>query len=170
MVSREPGRSNGLQENSGKFPPWLPSFMIIRIKPDDMQKRFVSIWFRHLATDWFSIRRPELRQSPFVLRAPVHGRMLITAANAMAQTKGIDTGMVLADARAIIPGLEVLDDRPGLSDQLLKRLAQGCIRYTPVTAVDPPDGLILDVTGCAHLWGSDKDYLTAIITRLKTAA
>ncbi|MFI5192409.1 MAG: Y-family DNA polymerase [Chitinophagales bacterium] len=134
-----------------------------------MQKRFVSIWFRHLATDWFSIRRPELRQSSFVLRAPVHGRMLITAANTMAQTNGIDTGMVLADARAIIPGLEVLDDSPGLSNQLLKRLAQGCIRYTPITAVDPPDGLILDVTGCAHLWGSDKDYLTAIITRLKTA-
>ncbi|MDP4130410.1 MAG: DNA polymerase Y family protein [Bacteroidota bacterium] len=134
-----------------------------------MQKRFVSIWFRHLATDWHSIRRPELRQASFVIRALVHGRMLISAANAMAQTNGIDSGMVLADARAIIPNLEVLDDSPGLSGRLLKQLAQDCIRFTPITAIDPPDGILLDVTGCAHLWGSDKDYLTAIIIRLKTA-
>jgi protein ImuB len=133
-----------------------------------IQKRFVSIWFRHLTTDWFSIHQPVLRQSAFVLSTAVHGRMMITAANALAQAKGIDAGMVLADARAIIPDLEVLDDRPGLAGQLLKKLALWCIRYTPVAAVDPPDGLILDVTGCAHLWGGDKSYLTSILIRLKT--
>jgi protein ImuB len=132
-----------------------------------MQQRFVSIWFRHLTTDWFTLRQPALRQIPFVLRAPAHGRMMITAANGLARTRGIDAGMVLADARAIFPGLEVQDDLPGLSAKLLTGLARYCIRYTPVAAIDPPDGLILDVTGCTHLWGSDRHYLTEIITRLK---
>ena len=122
-----------------------------------MPKRFVTIWFRHLKTDWFSRRQPNLSNVPFVLASPDHGRMVITSANALTQAQGIDTGMVVADARAIIPSLQVLDDKPGLSAKLLKGLAEWCIRYTPVVAIDPPDGLILDVTGCAHLWGGENN-------------
>lgn len=133
-----------------------------------MSKRFVTIWFRTLKTDWFTIRRPELRQLPFVLAAPDHGRMIITAANTLAQSQGIVTGMVVADARAIIHSLQVIDDQPELPDKLLHRIAEWCIRYTPAVAVDLPDGLILDISGCAHLWGGERTYLKNIITRLKS--
>lgn len=132
-----------------------------------MCKRFVSIWFRYLLTDWVSLRRPVLQGVPFVLASPDHGRMVISTANILAQTQGVDSGMMVADARAIIPSLQVLDDKPGLSAKLLKGLAEWCIRYTPAVAIDSPDGLILDVTGCAHLWGSEDAYVTDIITRLK---
>ena len=57
--------------------------------------------------------------------------------------------------------------KPELAAKLLKGLAEWCIRYTPAVAVDLPDGLILDVSGCAHLWGGEKQYLTAIYTRFK---
>lgn len=132
-----------------------------------MQKRFVSIWFRYLLTDWFTLRRPFLLQVPFVLASPDHGRMVISSANAMVQALGVDRGMVVADARAIIPSLQVLEDKPDLSAKLLNGIAEWCIRYTPVVAIDSPDGLILDVTGCAHLWGGEAPYLNDIITRLK---
>src|ERR1044072_9116604 len=79
-------------------------------KQDDMSGRFVSIWFHHLTTDWFSIRQPQLREQPFVLKASSHGRMVITAGNTLAESEGINRGMVLADARAIVPGLQVMDD------------------------------------------------------------
>ena len=131
-----------------------------------MASRFVSIWFRHLTTDWFSLGQPHLRNLPFVLRAPSHGRMVITAANIKAQQKGVHEGMVLADARAFIPDLEVLDHKPNLSDKLLKRLAEWCIRFTPIVAVDPPDGLLFDASGCSHLWGGDEPYLAEICKRL----
>ena len=58
--------------------------------------------------------------------------MVVTAANAQAQTQGVDTGMAVADARAIIPFLQVLDDKPELPGKLLKGIAEWCIRYTPV--------------------------------------
>ncbi|HYF32979.1 MAG TPA: DNA polymerase Y family protein [Chitinophagaceae bacterium] len=132
-----------------------------------MTKRFVAIWFRHLLTDWFAIRRPELRDIPFVLAAPDHGRMVVTAANAIAQIKGIHSGMTVADARTIIPSLQVLDDAPGRALKLLKGLAEWCIRYTPLVYIDEPDGLIFDASGCAHLWGGEETYLTVINTRLK---
>jgi protein ImuB len=132
-----------------------------------MCRRFVSIWFRYLVTDWFTLRQPQLGSTAFVLRASSYGRMVVTAANALAEKEGIHAGMLLADARAIIPGLQVLDDKPGLADKLLLRIAEWCIRFTPCAAVDAPNGILLDVTGCTHLWGGDEPFLNDIINRLK---
>ncbi|WP_207425180.1 DNA polymerase Y family protein [Pedobacter sp. SYSU D00535] len=131
-----------------------------------MQKRFVSIWFRHLLTDWFSLRQPELAQLPLVFVRPERGRKIITAVNVSAAAEGISKGMVLADAKAMVPEIQVFDEKPGREAKLLEALGEWCIRYTPVVAVDLPDGLILDVSGCAHLWGGEKSYLKEIINRL----
>jgi protein ImuB len=109
-----------------------------------MSGRLVSIWFHHLTTDWFSIRQPQLRQQPFVLKTSSHGRMVITAANTKAEMEGIRRGMVLADAKAVVPDLQVLDDIRDLPERLLTRLASWCIRFSPVVAIDPPEGLILE--------------------------
>jgi protein ImuB len=133
-----------------------------------MEKRFVSIFFRHLTTDWFALRQPHLKKLPFVLRTSSHGRMVITAANAVANQKDIHKGMVLADARAIVPALEVQDDKPDLIIKLLTRLAEWCIRFTPVVGIDPPDGLLLDVSGCSHLWNGDLPYVAEIVKKLNS--
>ncbi|MFD2887508.1 Y-family DNA polymerase [Chitinophaga cymbidii] len=132
-----------------------------------MCRRFVTIWFRHLITDWMIIRQPALKEQPFVVAAPEHGRMVITAASAAAQEEGISTGMVVADAKAAVAGLQVFDEKPGMAGRLLKALGKWCIRYTPVVAIDQPDGLILDASGCAHLWGGEEPYLKEIVTRLR---
>ncbi len=132
-----------------------------------MAKRFVTIWFRQLKADWLIRRQPGLLHVPFVLSIPDHGRMIVTATNVLAQKEGINIGMPVADARAIVPGLKVMDDKNGWSAKLLNSLAKFCIRYTPCVAIDEPDGLILDVTGCAHLWGGDLIYITTIIDRFK---
>jgi protein ImuB len=133
-----------------------------------MQKRFVTIWFRHLKTDWLSRRRPELKDIPFVLSIHDHGRKIVTAANTIAEQEGIYNGIAVADAKAIFPELKVHDDKPELAGKLLKALANYCIRYCPTVAIDLPDGLILDVTGCSHLWGGDLLYITTIINRFKS--
>lgn len=132
-----------------------------------MVRRFASIWFKYLSTDWFTLRHPQIQNKAFVLRTASHGRMVVTSANALAESQGICVGMVLADARAILPDIEVFDDKPDLINQVLKQVAEWCIRFTPIAAVDPPDGIILDVTGCSHLWGGDEPYLKDIINRLK---
>src|ERR1700722_17399882 len=113
MAKLVPGRWNGQTIVSiMSANPFLLSFRNQKEKPDEMAKRFVTIWFRHLKTDWFSIRQPVFRDIPFVLSAADHGRMVITAVNKWALSKGIVPGMVVADARAIFPSLEVLDDDP----------------------------------------------------------
>jgi len=132
-----------------------------------MPKRYVAIWFRHLVTDWLIIKKPALQNMAFVFAAPDHGRMRITAASHTAQAQGVHAGMVVADARTIIPFLQVFDDKPLRAENLLKGIAEFCIRYTPVAAIDPPDGIILDISGCAHLWGGERPYLTEILKRLR---
>lgn len=131
-----------------------------------MNKRFVSLWFRHLMTDWQTIRRPELKAVPLVFADAVRNRVVVSAANSLAEQMGANQGMALADAKAIVPGLEVLEHIPGQEEKLLSALGEWCIRYSPQVAVDLPDGLILDISGCAHLWGGERAYLKEIVTRL----
>ena len=118
-----------------------------------MQKSFVIIWFCNLKTDWFTRRNSKLAIIPFVLAAPNHGKMVITDLNIFAQQQGITKGMSVADARAIFPSLQVLDDNLELTNKLIGNLAEWCIRFTPAVAIDNPDVIILSASGCAHLWG-----------------
>src|SRR5882757_9242234 len=120
MADPENGGWNGLPASSTYwFPLCRLSCRNPNEKQDNMARRFITIWFRHLTTDWLAIRRTILQQIPFVLAEEVHGRKVITAANALAQAQGIDSGMVVADARAILPSLEVLDDSPERAEKLL---------------------------------------------------
>lgn len=131
-----------------------------------MPKRYMSIWFRSIKTDWYIRHQPLLKDIPFVLVVKDHGRMVVSASNTLAWQQGVNTGAVLADARAIIPGLKYFDDEAEKPARLLHAFAQWCIRYTPAAAVDLPDGLLLDITGCAHLWGGEENYLADISKRL----
>lgn len=131
-----------------------------------MNKRYVVIWFPHLAADWFCKRHPALKNKPFVLAVPSHGRLIVAETSEGALQKGITPGMSVADARAFFLGLEVFNitiDTPSI----LKNLCLWCIRFTPVAAIDLPDTIILDATGCAHLWDGEEKYLKDIFNRLQ---
>jgi protein ImuB len=134
-----------------------------------MQKRFMAIWFRYLLTDWQTLRRPELKAIPFVFVAPERNKIVITAVNAAAETEGMYVGMAVADAKANLSDLLLIDHIPDKANKLLLKLGLWCIRYTPIVAVDPPDGLILDISGCTHLWTDERGYLTEIITKLRVS-
>lgn len=129
----------------------------------------MAIWFRHLLTDGLARRRPELRAVPFVLAAPVKNKLVITAASVLAEREGAFAGMAVADARAAFGELVVLDEVPGQAAKLLRLLGLGCLRYTPVVSLDLPNGLLLDISGCAHLWGGERGYLKEIVLKLREA-
>ena len=85
--------------------------------------------------------------------------MRLVACDAAALTLGMMPGLALADARARVPELVAYDYDPQADQRLLLWLADSCELYTPTCAVDPPQGLILDITGCAHLVGEDEATL-----------
>jgi len=95
--------------------------------------------------------------------------MRIVALDAAALAQGLAPGLTLADARARIPELAAVDHDP-LADRLwLERLADGCDRWTPMVALDPPDGITLDVSGCVHLFGGETAFATDIERRFALA-
>jgi protein ImuB len=64
------------------------------------------------------------------------------------------------------PDLDVEPEDAAADALLLDRLAEACQRYTPLIAVDPPDGLLLDITGCAHLFGGEEALVADLADRL----
>lgn len=128
--------------------------------------RYASIAFPFLLTEYAARKQPALYGLPFVMASRQRGRMVIDAVSPQAAKKGIRAGMVLADCKAIFPALEMIETEPGRVEKLLTALAQWSIRYTPYAAVDLPDGIMLDISGCAHLWGGEAAYLGHIRKRL----
>jgi protein ImuB len=74
--------------------------------------------------------------------------------------------MPLADARAMHPGLAVAPADEAADRQTLENIADWCDRYTPLVGLDLPDGLMLDITGCAHLFGGETALGRDLLARL----
>ena len=91
--------------------------------------------------------------------------MRVAAADARALAAGLAVGMTLADARARVPELDVRPLTPLEDAALLRRLLIDFGRFTPMIALDPPWGLILDVTGCSHLFGGEAGLMEAVKRR-----
>lgn len=93
--------------------------------------------------------------APRALTARIKGALRLCAVDGNAQALGIVTGMTLADARALHPGLIVADMDEDADRHWLKRLAEHCISWSPRVTVAPPDGITLDIAGSEHLFGGE---------------
>jgi protein ImuB len=103
---------------------------------------------------------------PLVVVAKLVNALRLTALDDRAAAEGLSPGMALTDARAIAPALDVVAHDEDADRRLLAAIADWCERFTPFVALDPPDGLILDITGCAHLVGGEAALRETIVTRL----
>lgn len=94
-------------------------------------------------------------------------RRVLHAVDAAARRSGLRPGLFLAEARARVAGLHVRDADPAADAAGLHRLALWCLRrYSPVVAIDPPQGLWIDATGAGHLFGGDEAMLADMIGHL----
>ncbi|MCJ2185623.1 DNA polymerase Y family protein [Novosphingobium sp. 2638] len=84
--------------------------------------------------------------------------------DAQASGLGLSVGMTLADARARCPDLKSLPHDGEADARELERLTGRMLRFTPMAAPDPPDGIMLDITACAHLFGGEAALAQAAIT------
>ncbi|HEY4775227.1 MAG TPA: DNA polymerase Y family protein, partial [Xanthobacteraceae bacterium] len=129
-------------------------------------RRYLSVWLRRLASDRLARRSSTPVEAPLVIVAPLQSALRITALNEAAARLGLRTGMALADARAMYPSLAVADADPQADRRLLTAIADWCDRYTPLVALDLPDGLMFDITGCAHLFGGEAALARDLLARL----
>ena len=143
------------------------------------RKRYLSVWLRRLMTDRLIRGRSPApaeaahvggsrfaQDEALVVAEPVKGALRLAAVNDAADGLGLRVGMALADARAMYPRITIADADPGADRRMLVAIADWCDRYTPLVGLDPPDGLLLDITGCAHLFGGEEAMRRDIVTRL----
>lgn len=135
------------------------------------ERLFLALWFPFLPTDRLrSSAPPEDKQKlPLVVTERTANALRLTAVDAGAAKLGLFPGMALTDARARVEKLEVAAAALEHDAALLKRLAHWCERYTPLVAFDEPHGLMLDITGCAHLFGGLDAMRADAIGRLERA-
>jgi len=103
---------------------------------------------------------------PLALVEPGSHGIRITAINAKAAAEGVRVGQALTDARAALPALLSRPAEPRRDRVALMKLARWCGRYGPSRNVDGADGLWIDVTGVAHLYGGEERLLEDLLARL----
>ncbi len=75
--------------------------------------------------------------------------------NPEALALGLLPGLAWADAQAQCPEAAGEPNDVGGDAAWLDDLLATFGRFSPMTALDPPHGLVLDITGCAHLFGGE---------------
>src|SRR5579859_5304788 len=105
-------------------------------------------------------------EAPFATVIAASGRQVLAAVNPAAVAKGIAAGMPLADALSFLPGLLTRPAELAEDAAALHRLAEWCGRYSPWTAPDGENGIKVEITGSAHLWGGEQELATDLSQRL----
>jgi protein ImuB len=103
---------------------------------------------------------------PLATVEAVRGVRRLAALCPLAEAAGLREAMPLAQARAICPELQIADADPDGDRAGLARLAAWAERYTPLAIADPPDGFLLDISGCAHLFGGEAALAADLLARL----
>lgn len=113
-------------------------------------------------------------ETPLVLIGRDGRRRVVLAVDVAAQRAGLRVGMPATKAQALVADLITMDADPEADGAALDRLALWALqRYAPIVAADPPDGLVIDTTGAAHLYGGEDAMVKAMVDRLaasRTAA
>lgn len=94
-------------------------------------------------------------------------RRQVVAVDDRGWAAGIRPRQKATDARAIVPALALIPADPPADARALAQLVRWAGRYSPAVAPCPPDGLWLDITGCAHLWGGEDGLLADLAGRLQ---
>jgi len=124
-------------------------------------RRFLSVWLPHWATDlWLRQNDAAGPARPLATIATVANHARLQAVNAAAAAAGLQPGMNLANARALVPDLQAVPADPAGDTAALLRLADWCGRFSPWVAADGGDGILLDISGVPHLFGGEAMMLS----------
>ena len=127
----------------------------------------LSLWLPRLPID--RIERLREVSSPLAVYGKRSNAELIVALDEAAERLGLHTGLALAQARAMHPHLHAIEEDAEANAALLEKIADWCLRYTPLVACDAPDGLLLDIGGCAHLYGGEEALVANLGERVARA-
>lgn len=111
-------------------------------------------------------KAPDWTQPFAVVGRSVHG-LVLTSVNQAAACAGLYPGLSLVHARSLCERIETAQETETADKDYLNYLAHNAERFTPLVAYSLPMGLILDVTGCDHLFGGPEAMLKKVTNYYK---
>ncbi|GGD71428.1 protein ImuB [Rhizobium sp. BK226] len=131
--------------------------------------RVVSIFFPDLATDRIRRADPAIPVEEAIAVISKSGsKRWVSAADPAARKAGVHVGMPAAKAQALFQGLRMIDADAAADAAALDRITMWALsQYSPIVAVDAPDGIVMDTEGADHLQGGEERMLTSIANRFR---
>ena len=126
------------------------------------QSRVLSLWFPRLGAERLMRRARGLWDMPLAVVTETQNMQVLSSLNGQALQAGLKVGQPVRDAHAMCPGLITrLQDREAEA-AFLTVLRRWAGKFSPWVAEHPPDGLVIDLTGCAHLFGGETALLQVV--------
>lgn len=120
-----------------------------------VNRRILSLWFPRLAAERLLRLEPALAETPLAVVGEVGNLRQITALTQAASARGLMRGQALAEALTLCPDLVTRPADPAREAQTLAALRRWAGRFSPWVAEEGPEALMIDLTGCAHLFGGE---------------
>ncbi|NEK40671.1 DNA polymerase Y family protein [Rhizobium leguminosarum] len=131
--------------------------------------RVVSVFLPTLPTDRVRRADPSIpAEAPLVIVARSGSTRWLSAVDANAAKLGLRVGMPAAKAQALVQGLHMVDADPVADLAALERLTFWALtQYSPIVAMDPPDGIVMDTEGADHLQGGEQPMLSRLVNSFR---
>ncbi len=125
-------------------------------------RRILSLWFPRLAAERVLRLRRDALPAPLAVVADQNGAQVLMSLSAEAAAAGLAVGQALRDATAICPALVTVPADPLGEARFLTTLRRWAGRFSPWVAEEAPAGLMIDLSGAAHLHGGEAGVLARV--------
>ena len=130
--------------------------------------RYISLWFPYFGAERVQrIFKLEKKHELAIIENNGNTQTL-SSVSFGAYNSGLNIGQPLHDAKAICPQLVTHIRSVKCELAFLHALCRWYTQFTPWVAADKYDGVILNIKGCAHLFGSEAKMLDLIVSRTET--
>ncbi|MBV2359214.1 DNA polymerase Y family protein [Thalassococcus sp. CAU 1522] len=118
-------------------------------------RRILSLWFPRLGAERLLRAEPHLDDRPFAVVAEHGPAQVLSSLSVAASQAGLYPGQPVRDAHAMCAGLVTRPQDVRREAAFLDALHRWAGKFSPWVASEPPDALVIDLTGCAHLFGGE---------------
>lgn len=122
-------------------------------------RRILSVWFPRLGAERLIRCDPLLTDLPLAVVRDTGQMQVVSSLSVAASQRGLYVGQPVRDAHAMCADLISKLSNPQQELAFLGTLHRWAGKYSPWVARENPDALVIDLTGCAHLFGGEQSML-----------
>ncbi len=126
------------------------------------QRRLLSLWFPRLAAERCLRDTRSLPPGSFAVVGEQQNAQVLVSLSTEAEAAGLTRGQPLRDAHAMCPDLQTRLQNKQLDRAFLTVLRRWAGKFSPWVSEEAPEGLVIDLTGCAHLFGGEAALIEVV--------